>query len=116
MAQYCVYGVLHIIYIHTCYVLVADLFAINFSIQTGQSGDKQFDDPSTVSPWMRWKCIVPAAGIDFMICTASECVFPTKLTSFNASKMSPLYGSKDKTVNMSDNNTPSCDNNINNTL
>ena len=42
--------------------------------------------------------MVPAAGIDFMICTASECVFPTRLTSFNASNMSPLYGNRNKII------------------
>ena len=43
------------VYKHTVcnHAFSADLFAINFSIQLGQSGDKQLGDPSTESPWMR---------------------------------------------------------------
>ena len=39
--------------VHVLSSISADLFAMNFSIQLGQSGDKQFGDPSTESPWMR---------------------------------------------------------------
>lgn len=49
-----------------------------------------------MSPCMRWKCTVPDAGIDLMIWTASECVLPTRLFSFNASKISPFYSNRQK--------------------
>jgi len=39
---------------------------------------------------------VPDAGIDLMIWTASECVLPTRLFSFNASKISPFYSNRQK--------------------